>query len=145
MLKILKSIIFSLSTKIIKFLRKVFYSGFIFLHRLSFFAKGFTFLHRGFFLRITVSRVSAIVFTDPWYGIFYDDLNQEAQNWADKSIVVYIRSSDPLGTLLSDKSSGADFCELSAGHEEHVYTTGWARKSYLDWLLSKSSTFQDSK
>ena len=74
-LKILKSIIFNLSTKNIKFFTESFlFLGSFFLHRglffaqgsfflqrglffaqgVFFFAQGFTFLHRGFFLRSTV-------------------------------------------------------------------------------------------
>ena len=54
---------------------------------------------------------------------------------------IYIGSSEPLDTLLNDKSSSSsNLREVSAGHEEHVYTTGWARKSYLDWFINKSQT-----
>ena len=87
-----------------------------------------------------VEKVKAIALTDACHGNFYDELRKDGKKWAAKSCKAYDASNKPLDTELKTRKS--DFPNISAGHSKHVYTTGWARESYLKWFLERSNTLQ---
>lgn len=85
-----------------------------------------------------VDRVRAIALTDACHGRFYAELNKEGKRWAEVSCRAYDASKKDLDEPLNNSYKKPDFPELSAGHFKHVYTTGCARPSYLNWFVSRS-------
>ena len=69
-------------------------------------------------------RTKKIALTDSW-AISKEQLSKEQQEFMKTNCVHYVASSKPLGENLG-RFRGQVCAEVSAGHQKHEYTTGYA-------------------